>query len=173
MGREKTTFLGSITKTHGIAGEILVRSPGYSFTVNNAAEVVFFEIDGIPVPFFIESHHQPDNRSIVLKIRDIDDIVAASRFINRKVYIQTADIDQPVKVNSYSSYKSYTILDAENRELGIISEYLSINENPLFVVADGLNKFYIPASQEFIIRIDRDARKVIVSLPDGLLESQK
>ncbi len=173
MGEENPIFLGSITKTHGISGELLVRSPEISFILNDSWELVFIEIDKILVPFFIESFYQPDNRSIILKIKDINDKNAASRYLGKKLYLHKSDIHDTRTSSSDPGLDSYTVVDAEKGELGTILEHINIKENPLFLVIDGKDKFYIPASDEFITSIDRNSRKVFVSLPEGLLESQK
>ena len=173
MVEENSIFLGSITKTHGISGELLVRSPGTIFSFNDTWEVVFIEIDKILVPFFIESFYQPDDHIIILKIRDIDDKNNASRYLSRKVYIDKSAIHHSQGTSSEEGLISYTVVDTDKGELGTILEYISIKENPLFLLADGSDKFYIPARKEFITRIDRGQKQVFVSLPDGLLESQK
>ena len=173
MGEENSIFLGSISKTHGISGELLVRSPEISFSLNDTWEVVFIEIDKILVPFFIESWYQPDNRSLILKIRDINDKNAASSYLGKKLYLDKSAINKSQSSSTDPGLDTFTVVDAEKGELGTIVEHISIKENPLFLVADGEGKFYMPASNEFITSIDRDQRKVFVSLPEGLLESQK
>jgi len=173
MGEENSIFLGSITKTHGVSGELLVRSPKISFTLNDTWEVVFIEIDKILVPFFIESFYQPDNHSIILKIKDINDKNAAIRYMGKKLYLNKSAVSDSQTSSSDPGLDSYTIIDAQKGELGTILEHISIKENPLFLVTDGIDKFYIPASKEFISSIDREKRQVFVILPEGLLESQK
>jgi len=173
MVEENSIFLGSITKTHGIAGELLVRSPATSFSFNDTWEVVFIEIDNILVPFFIESFYQPDNHTIILNIRDINDKNTASRYLGNKLYLHKSAIHQSHGSSSDEGLISYKVVDKEKGELGTILEHISIKENPLFLVSDGRDKFYIPASKGLITRIDRDQKQVFVSLPEGLLESQK
>jgi 16S rRNA processing protein RimM len=173
MGGEQPIFLGSITKTHGISGELLVRSPAMSYSLTDSWDLVFIEIDRILVPFFIESFHQLDNHTLILNIRDINDKNTASAYLKKKVHVPRSAIRDTGGSIADPGLDSYTVIDTEKGELGRIVEHIGLKDNPLFLVTDGKNQFYLPASKELISRIDTRQKKVFVTMPEGIVDSQK
>ena len=173
MGGEQPTFLGSITKTHGISGELQVRLPAKGYLLSDSWDVVFIEIDKILVPFFIESFHQPDDHTLILNIRDINDKNTASGYLNKKLYIPRSAIKETGESAFDPGLDSFTVIDTEKGELGRILEHIALTDNPLFLVTNGKDQFYLPANKELISRIDTKQKKVFVTMPEGIVDSQK
>jgi 16S rRNA processing protein RimM len=61
----------------------------------------------------------------------------------------------------------------EDKRLGIVGEIQSINDSsaqPLFEVLNDDVEILIPMIDHFLVKIDRDNKKVIMDLPEGLIE---
>ena len=57
--------------------------------------------------------------------------------------------------------------------MGIFGKIVSVNDTtaqPLFEVLNGEVEMLIPMIDHFIVKIDRDHKKVIMDLPEGLVE---
>ena len=57
MTREDCLLLGTIGKTRGVRGELVLRVKNPAFEPDENWESLFLQIDGILVPFFISDLH--------------------------------------------------------------------------------------------------------------------
>ena len=63
--------------------------------------------------------------------------------------------------------------EVEDKRLGYVGEIQSINDStaqPLFEVLKGDAEILIPMIDHFLVKIDRENKKVIMDLPEGLIE---
>jgi 16S rRNA processing protein RimM len=63
--------------------------------------------------------------------------------------------------------------EIEDKRCGIIGKIVSINDTsaqPLFEVINGDVEILVPMIDQFLIKIDRENKKVIMDLPEGLVE---
>ena len=170
MDREDCILLGTLTKTHGISGGLVLitRIKGYSFKDN--WEFVFLEIDGILVPFFIYSFEPGGRDEIVLYFEDITTRELAGRLTGLDMYVQKKDIILGKKTIDSSALAGYTIIDQRLGEIGLISEIIEIPGNDLAVVDYKGVEIRIPIQEDLIERMDHKRKTITVDLPEGLLE---
>jgi len=63
--------------------------------------------------------------------------------------------------------------EVEDKRLGIVGKIVSINDSsaqPLFEVKKGETEILIPMIDHFLVKIDRENKKVMMDLPEGLIE---
>ena len=63
--------------------------------------------------------------------------------------------------------------EIEDKRVGVFGKIVSINDTtaqPLFEVLNGEVEMLIPMIDHFIVKIDRENKKVIMDLPEGLVE---
>jgi 16S rRNA processing protein RimM len=63
--------------------------------------------------------------------------------------------------------------EVEDKRLGVVGKIESINDTtaqPLFEVLNGEIEILIPMIDHFLVKIDRENKKVIMDLPEGLIE---
>jgi 16S rRNA processing protein RimM len=63
--------------------------------------------------------------------------------------------------------------EVEDQRLGVVGTIQSINDStaqPLFEVLHGGIEILIPMIDHFLVTIDRDNKKVVMNLPEGLIE---
>ena len=173
MSKEKYLFLGSIKKTYGVAGALLIQTAGHNFRFKKSWEAVFIKIDGILVPFFLESRDQPDADTLILKIDQLNDKDSASVFVHRETYISRNDLLSREEDFGGSMLEGYTVIDAAAGELGVIRQFVDVKANPLFFIASGKKEFYVPASPDLITRTDTRNKIIYMHLPEGLVDRQE
>ena len=61
-------------------------------------------------------------------------------------------------------------MDSTGQELGKIEEFIDLPNNPLFKITINAGEVLIPAREEWIVETDLDARRIVMDLPDGLVE---
>ena len=167
MIREDDVYkIGRIGKPHGIGGEVTLRFSDDVFDRVDADYLVLM-VDGIFVPFFIEEYRFRSEEVALVKFEDIDTMDRAAELTGCDVFFprHLADIDNDVL--TWSQIVGYDIVDvASGKVIGRIESVDESTINVLLELADGT---LIPAVDEFIDDIDHEARKLFMSLPDGLL----
>ena len=158
--------IGRIGKPHGISGEVTLRFSDDVFDRVDADYVVLL-VDGILVPFFIEEYRFRSDEVALMKFEDIDTIERASELTGCDVFFPRHLADADDDMLTWSQIVGYDIVDvASGKVIGRIESVDESTINVLLELADGT---LIPAADEFIDDIDHEARKLFMSLPDGLL----
>jgi len=170
--REDLIKIGHFNKPHGIKGEI-------SFTFTNdifaESECKFFicEIDGIFVPFIVESYRFKSNVTALIKFEGIENDIQVKFLTNLDVYFpkQYTKNGLSEDINSWDYFIGYTLIDDKSSEIGIISDVDETTMNTLFIVERaGEGELLIPASEELILGIDTENKKIQLTLPEGLID---
>lgn len=162
--------IGQVIKPHGVHGEM-----SFSFTsdVFDRVHVPYFivEMDGILVPFFLKQYRLRSNTTGLLTLDGIDTDEQAREFAGLTVYLPKTYLDKVEDTEIELDYfAGFTLVDAEKGVLGVISEVDQTTENVLFVVRTEQSERLIPASEEYIEKIDHQNKLMYVTLPEGLLD---
>lgn len=165
--------VGRTQKPHGIKGEInvLFQKPEYA---DIDTEFYFLEIDGIPVPFFVEEFTFSTDVSARIKFEDIPDETKASAYANLDVYLPMEEVKQSHRGDelSWSFFIGYSVLNHSGESLGVIEDVDDSTLNVLFLIKNGENELLIPATEDFIVHIDEDKQTITMNLPEGLIEQE-
>lgn len=165
--------IGRFYKPHGIAGEI-----NFSFTddIFDRTESPYWviEIDGIFVPFFVESYRFRGETTALVKMEDIDNEQAAKLLADHDVYYPKSyadDAQEDTQIITWQYFEGFRIVDAKGDFIGEITAVDDSTMNVLFQLkmADGNTKL-IPAAEDFMLRIDSKERCLHMDIPQGLLE---
>ena len=88
MTRDDYRLLGSVVKTRGFSGEVVVRSRTTTQGINESQKHVMIKIDGLLVPFFIVSWQSLSDKEIILKFRDIETKEKAEKLKDNEIYYE-------------------------------------------------------------------------------------
>ena len=173
MIREKDILLvGHTQKPHGIKGEIvfLFKKPGYA---ELDVDFYFLDMDGIPVPFFVEECTGMTEVSARVKFEEIEDAEAASRIVNKQVYLprELANVVSEDKGTDWHYFIGFDVIDHRGTYVGSIREVDDSTINVLFIVVREEEDHLIPATEDFILALDERKRLIEMQLPEGLLDS--
>lgn len=162
--------IGKITKTHGVGGEVvaMISSGETDF---DATEYLVCDIDGIYVPFFIESYRYKGTNSVILKFDDIDDMSETAVVINRKLYFpkEKIPVAATTDIEISDTLCGYHI-NMAGQAIGEITAIDGTPDNPLFVVVGETKEYLIPAAEDFVCSIDDESKTIEMELPEGLLD---
>ena len=171
LDKEDYYLVGILTKAHGISGELVLSLNNLQFEEISEMESVFIEFDGILVPFFISRISPRGDMSAVIRFDDINSEDQASEFLNCKVY--SVDIASGEKDNikyAGSSLIGFQVIDLKLGTLGIISEFIDFENNPLFKIKKSKKEILLPVNEEFILDIDEKNKTITVQTPEGLID---
>lgn len=137
------------------------------------ADYLVLMVDGILVPFFFEEYRFKSGETALVKFCDIDTKEQAQELTGCDVFFPKKLSDRDENELTWDELEGFEILNADDNDsrIGTLSYVDDATENVLFSVEkpDG-NEVLIPASDEFIISVDAENRKIRVSLPEGLLD---
>ncbi len=168
--RNSLVRMGQFIKPHGVNGEMAMTVPEDMDWSEDTSYLVCM-MDGIPVPFFLESIREKSRTVILVKFDDIDDIRKTDRFMGVTVYLpkefHVVNEDEGL---SWNSFIDYSVIDMKAGFLGKIDAVDDSTMNVLFLVRDGERERVIPANEEWITAIDSDKCQIVFELPEGLAD---
>lgn len=171
MRKEDCFYLGKIAKKFSFKGEVLLYLDTDQPELYENMESVFVEFNKNLVPFFIENSSFHKNDFLRVQFEDVDSEAEADSILNCDVYLP---LNMLPKLSGNKFYFHEVIgFEIEDKRVGIFGKIVSINDSsaqPLFEVLNGEVEILIPMIDQFLVKIDRENKKVIMDLPEGLIE---
>lgn len=170
MKLEDCFYIGYITKTKGLKGEVQLFFE-YDSPDDLELEVLFIEIEGKLIPYFVASHKLQHNQTGLFFFDDIDTIEKAEKIIRKKVYLPNSK--KPVRDADeflITDLKGFT-LHAE--PYGALGEIIDVKEYPQQYIATFIHQnkeVMFPLNDDLIEEIDVEKKILHAQLPEGLLE---
>jgi len=165
-------YLGYVSKTFGYKGDVTIFLDVDDPSVYQNLESVFIEIDGKLVPFFINqiSLH-PNQPEAVVSFQGIDEIEKARKLTGTELFLPLQLLPK-LKGNAFYFHEiiGFEAFDVERGLLGKIVSVLEFPGNPLFQIQAGKNEVLVPANDQFIQKVDRIGKKIILTTPEGLID---
>ena len=168
------TAVGYTGKTHGLKGEMKAGIEDCFLEDFLKAEVVFLEVKGKKLPFFISSVRGKGD--LIVKFEDVNVIEDAQPFTNKEVFLRSKDIladedrEIPIETLGYAYCEGFMMIDNTLGDLGVIEEVIEMPQSEMAVLQIKGNEVLIPLVPQFIVTIERDKKTVTVDLPEGLVE---
>ncbi len=171
MRKEECFYLGKIAKKFSFKGEVLVYLDTDEPELYENMESVFVEFNKDLVPFFIENSSLHKNDFLRVQFEDVDSEEEADSILGCAVYLP---LNMLPKLEGNRFYFHEVIgFEVEDKRLGVVGVIASINDStaqPLFEVLNGEVEILIPMIDHFLVEIDRKNKKVVMDLPEGLIE---
>ncbi len=162
--------IGQIVKPHGVGGEMAVTVPASLCWTDNI-DCLVCSLDGILVPFFLESIRPKSSTTILVKFEGYDSVESTSRFMGVTVYIPLKYLaENEDEEPTWSSFLDWKVIDSKAGLLGTVNAVDDSTPNILFQVRYGERERIIPANPEWITKVDRKNRTLKYNLPEGLAE---
>jgi 16S rRNA processing protein RimM len=162
--------IGTLVKSHGVRGEMVLR--GNPLVIERLVEgmPLFIDIDGQRIPFFIEEFSPAaSGEKAILKLEFIDSVDQARHYISREVYSDPSGEKRYREGMVLSEYLAYTVVDKVSGRSGTVKDYMEHEENPLLIVDMHPSEVMLPMHAAYVLSIDKEMKKIVVELPDGLL----
>lgn len=156
--------VGRFAKTHGVKGEVNVDFDT-DFDIDSC-RCLIVDIDGIFVPFFIESYRFRNDITALVMLDGIGSEEKARDFFGKTAYVEREFVYDEDE-NSLKLYIGFSLVDGNGSDLGVITGIDDSTANVLFLLD---NNRLIPVAAMDVIDIDAGLRRMKVNLPDGLLD---
>ena len=171
MQKKDCFYLGKIAKKFSYKGEVLIWLDTDEPELYEEMESVFVEYNNNLVPFFIESSSLHKNDFLRVRFEDVKTEAEADDLLGHEVYLPLTMLP---KLEGNKFYFHEVIgFEVEDKTLGTVGIIESVNDTsaqPLFEVKKGDVEILIPMIDQFLIKVDRKNKKIIMNLPDGLID---
>lgn len=163
-------YLGKITKVFGLKGELSVYLDTDEPEKYYQLESVFLTQGEELIPFFTESVKVKGRSQLVVKFRDIEAAEAAS-YVDEELYLPVSML-LPLTGNRfyYHEIKGFSVEEETYGKLGVCVDVIEYPHQALFQIDAAGKEVLVPIVDDFIRMVDREQRKLTLSLPEGLLE---
>jgi 16S rRNA processing protein RimM len=169
MTREDCLLLGTISKTRGVRGELIIRIKNPTFEPDQKWESIFLQIDGILVPFFISSLHAANAGEWFVSFDDYESRDMVQHLIGSAVWIHKDLIETVDDEVFLDEFEGYRLKNVRTGKEGLITGFIDIPGNPLFEVSLEGEKLMVPAQDELVDEIDREHQTLCMNLPEGMM----
>lgn len=163
--------MGTFLKAHGVCGEMVLSVPE-DMDWSEDLDCLVCRMDGILVPFFIESVREKSSTSLLVKFEDVNCIQDTVRFIGCTVFLprKFAVCQDSGKAVSWHSFIGWHIMDVHCGELGTVTSVDDSTPNILFLVTDRTRQRIIPANEVWMTDVDWKRCTITFNLPEGLAD---
>jgi|SRR5690606_15972526 len=163
-------YIGYISKTRGLKGEVQLF---FEFDDYKSLDlgVLFLQINGKLVPYFVERSTVLPNRTAYLFFEDVDHIDNAQALVRKQVYLPHEKLPKRDPDDfRFTDLKGYTVSDRTHGLLGEITEVHQYPQQYVAAVMHKGNEVLFPLTDEWLLSIDRENNTIEVDLPDGLID---
>jgi len=162
--------LGKFIAVHGLKGELLLKHELRKKSSLKGLETLFIEQSKNSfLPWFIASAKIKNEEEVYVKLDGVDTREAAAALTRKEVWLTEEDFKKYAAKSSPSNLLGYTIIN-EEKPLGEIVEVIEQPHQMLCKIEISQREVLIPLNESTLKKIDHKDKKVIVSLPAGLLD---
>ena len=165
--------IGKLVATFGVKGEMILRHNLGKKTALKGLGVFFIEdLPGSFLPYFLQQVKIKSESELLVQIEGVDSKEKASALLQQQVWVNESDSKKFAAVNAPISLLGFVAID-NGKELG---EVLEVIEQPHQVMCriqfGNHDDILIPINEQSLVKVDRKNRRLMLDLPDGLIEAQ-
>ena len=191
--------IAQVLKSNGTDGELVLGFREIAPEDINLQEPVFIIFDGLPVPFYIESFTKRGNTKALVRLTDIRSMEDVEEIAGKAVYIEDDQApEMSLEEDGFAALVGWMVLtpggdfssslemtegelemtegelemtegEPELLEVGEITEFFDIPNNPCIEVETENGAVMIPLHEDLILSIDPEYQEIIMQIPAGLL----
>ena len=180
--------IAQVLKSNGTDGELVLGFREIAPEDINLQEPVFIIFDGLPVPFYIESFTKRGNTKALVRLTDISSMEDVEEIAGKAVYIEEGQApEMSLEEDGFAALVGWMVLtpqipdqvgdddmevgddDMSLMEVGEITEFYDIPNNPCIEVETENGAVMIPLHEDLILSIDPEYQEIIMQIPAGLI----
>lgn len=166
MKKEDCVAFGHIGKTRGLKGEL-------KFVLTADLDIpdeisLLYLLDGTSlVPYPVDTIKFQEKGGFI-NLGGIDTVEKAQRFVGRQLFIQSDIL--PEKQFTYKDLISYTVYDQLEGMLGELEDVEHFPQQWIGRIDFNGTEVLVPLNENTVVEIDAKGKKLILDLPEGLLD---
>ena len=180
--------VAQVLKSNGTDGELVMSFRSIAPEDINLQEPVFIVFDGLLVPFFIESFTKRGNSKALVRLTGIHCQEDVDEISGKAVYIEESEaLELSLEEDGFAALVGWTLLapaggdphvasllrvaeeEPELIEVGEITDFIDIPNNPCIEVETENGAVMIPLHEDLILSVDPEYQEIIMQIPEGLI----
>jgi len=168
--------IGYTKKTHGVGGELKVFIEARYLEDFFKNERIFIDIKGVKVPYFITNVR--GSLDLIFQLEDVKNKEAAFSLQSREIFLRPQDLipehRREIEVIEdsleYEHLNGFMLVDQTAGEIGVIDEILDMPQQEMAFLRHKGREVLVPLNKNYIVSVDTKQRRVLMDLPEGLLD---
>jgi len=171
MDKKDYYFLGKIAKTSGYKGSLVFFFDVDDISLYNDLEAVFVEVSDELIPFAIHSIQIKSNNSAYVHLEDVNSEEEAVVLTGSALYLPVSYLP-PLTGDKFYYHEviGYEVVDQKSGTIGIIESVIDQGPQDIFTIRFKGKEILLPVSDEIILHVDRQNKKLMVNAPEGLID---
>ena len=171
MQKEDCFYLGKIVKKYSFKGEILAKLDTDQPELYENLDSILIELRGNLIPFFIERSQLHKSELLRIKFEEVDTEQDADSILKSDLYLPLEFLPKLEGDKFYfHEVIGFTIEDVNFGKVGIIKSINDSTAQELFEIDRNGIEVLIPMNDEFIKKVDRKNKTILVETPEGLID---
>lgn len=171
MQKEDCFYLGKVVSKYSFKGEVLVKIDTDEPEIYENMESVFVSIGNNLVPFFIDRCRLHKSTLLRIDFEEVKDEASADRIMGALLYLPLTMLPK-LSGNKFYFHEviGFTLLDKVHGDIGLIKAVNDSSSQVLFEAKKGDKELLIPVTDQIITKVDREAKTIYVTTPEGLVD---
>lgn len=160
--------LGTVIATHGLRGELKVRTHPEDRDALLATERIFLR----DAAGRLEAHRLDEARRnkgyVVIRLDGLEQIDRVEGLVGQELLIAPGDVRREADRLFWFDVAGIRVVDRQRGEIGTLEDMFVTAAHGVYVVEGSHGEVLIPAVPPFVLDLDREAGVLRVDVPDGL-----
>jgi 16S rRNA processing protein RimM len=171
MRKEDCFYLGKIVRKHSFKGGVVAKLDTDEPELYKNLESVFVALGNNLVPFFIEESLLQKGNQLRIQFEDVESEEDADAIMKSELYLPLEFLPK-LTGNKFYFHEiiNFDIEDVHQGYVGVITGINDSSAQPLFEINANGTEVFIPMIDDFIKKVDRENKKIIVEAPEGLID---
>lgn len=171
MRKKDCFYVGKIVRKHSFKGEVVAKLDTDEPELYQNLESVLLEFSNQLIPFFIKKSLLQKGNQLRILFEDIDSEEDADSIINVELYLPLTMLPK-LSGNKFYYHEviGFSVFDSRHKTIGTIKKINDQSAQPLFVINADDKEILIPMIDEFIKKVDRKNKQIIIETPPGLID---
>jgi 16S rRNA processing protein RimM len=162
--------VGTLVKLYGYKGGFVLALDEPLGEEIEKWEWIFLDVDGLLVPFFIDTISLTGEITAYVTFDDIISETQARRFLNCELFQKKSLVPKPTTRLETDLLKGYEVIDKKTNRIGKVDEIINYNQNLLIRILNGKKEILVPLADQIIVRINHKKKEIEISAPEGLFD---
>ncbi|MFH4963452.1 ribosome maturation factor RimM [Gaetbulibacter sp. M235] len=171
MKIEDCFYLGKIVRKYSFNGELLIKLDTDQPELYENLDAVFIDYRNTFIPFFIESSQFHKSDLLRVQFEDVTTEAEADSLLKSDVYLPLEFLPK-LEGNKFYFHEviGFRMDDVNYGHVGTITAINDSTAQALFEVEKDEKEILIPLNDQFIVKVDRSKKTILVNTPEGLID---
>jgi len=170
ISSDELILIGEVRSCYGLKGALIIASFAQSEDSFSEVGTVVAEKGSGKTGIYPVEFARLYRSGVLLKLGGVETREGAEEFKGARLYFRKSDLKRGEDEFYWFEIVGLEVLDTDGNFLGLITRILPTGGTDLFVLNSGKDEIFIPATQEVIKEIDLKGKRIVVALPEGLID---